>query len=178
MRSHCRWVSGTERSAARAKVRERDRNRGTGGDGAFPRRTEKRREERNESSVEGEAKRGGLKKLKMKKPCLRRGGFRETREKVESTGHMDGRWTTDKTVPLTEFFYEISLSELSSKTLEVTVWDYDLGRSNDFIGGVSLSCHSQGSALRHWVDCLNNIGKRVERWHTLTNELPRSTYHD
>ncbi|KAJ8347375.1 hypothetical protein SKAU_G00287760 [Synaphobranchus kaupii] len=77
-----------------------------------------------------------------------------------------------------EFFYEISLSELSRKTLEVTVWDYDLGRSNDFIGGVSLSCHSQGSALRHWVDCLNNKGKRVERWHTLTNELPGSTYPD
>lgn len=32
------------------------------------------------------------------------------------------------------FFYEISLSELVHKTLEVTVWDYDLGRSNDFIG--------------------------------------------
>lgn len=33
-----------------------------------------------------------------------------------------------------EFFYEISFSELATKTLEVTVWDYDLGRSNDFIG--------------------------------------------
>ncbi|XP_036408437.1 double C2-like domain-containing protein alpha [Megalops cyprinoides] len=77
-----------------------------------------------------------------------------------------------------EFFYEISLSELRNKTLEVTVWDYDLGRSNDFIGGVSLGCQSQGNALRHWMDCLNNKGKKVERWHTLTNELPRSTYHD
>ncbi|KAJ8364369.1 hypothetical protein SKAU_G00132000 [Synaphobranchus kaupii] len=77
-----------------------------------------------------------------------------------------------------EFFYEISFSELSSKTLEVTVWDYDLGKSNDFIGGVTLSCHSQGDALRHWVDCLKNKGKKVERWHTLTNELPGSIYHD
>lgn len=33
-----------------------------------------------------------------------------------------------------EFFYDITLSELACKTLEVTVWDYDLGRSNDFIG--------------------------------------------
>uniref|UniRef100_A0A3B3R2E5 Double C2 domain alpha n=1 Tax=Paramormyrops kingsleyae TaxID=1676925 RepID=A0A3B3R2E5_9TELE len=77
-----------------------------------------------------------------------------------------------------EFFYEISLSELSTKTLEVTVWDYDLGKSNDFIGGVSLGCHSQGDALRHWVECLKNKGKKVERWHTLTNELPGSTFHD
>ncbi|XP_028268148.1 double C2-like domain-containing protein alpha [Parambassis ranga] len=77
-----------------------------------------------------------------------------------------------------EFFYEISLSELTNKTLEVTVWDYDLGRSNDFIGGVCLSCHSQGDALRHWMDCLKNKGRRVERWHILSNELPRTLSHD
>ena len=35
---------------------------------------------------------------------------------------------------LQEFFYEITFSDLTSKTLEVTVWDYDLGKSNDFIG--------------------------------------------
>lgn len=33
-----------------------------------------------------------------------------------------------------EFFYEIELSTLATKTLEVTVWDYDIGKSNDFIG--------------------------------------------
>lgn len=37
-------------------------------------------------------------------------------------------------VSLQEFFYQISLTELTKKTLEVTVWDHDLGRSNDFIG--------------------------------------------
>uniref|UniRef100_A0A3Q3VT06 Double C2-like domain-containing protein n=1 Tax=Mola mola TaxID=94237 RepID=A0A3Q3VT06_MOLML len=73
-----------------------------------------------------------------------------------------------------EFFYEITFSELATKTLEVTVWDYDLGKSNDFIGGVSLGCHSQGDSLQHWVDCLKNKGEKVERWHTLTNELPGS----
>uniref|UniRef100_A0A3B3ZU51 C2 domain-containing protein n=1 Tax=Periophthalmus magnuspinnatus TaxID=409849 RepID=A0A3B3ZU51_9GOBI len=73
-----------------------------------------------------------------------------------------------------EFFYEISLSELSAKTLEVTVWDYDLGRSNDFIGGVCLGPQSQGDALRHWTECLKNRGQRIERWHILTNELPQN----
>uniref|UniRef100_A0A3Q2E8M9 Double C2-like domain-containing protein n=1 Tax=Cyprinodon variegatus TaxID=28743 RepID=A0A3Q2E8M9_CYPVA len=77
-----------------------------------------------------------------------------------------------------EFFYEITFSELASKTLEVTVWDYDLGKSNDFIGGVSFGCHSQGDALQHWIDCLKNKGTKVERWHTLTNELPGSTLQE
>ncbi|KAL6095075.1 doc2a [Pungitius sinensis] len=77
-----------------------------------------------------------------------------------------------------EFFYEISFSELATKTLEVTVWDYDLGKSNDFIGGVSLGCHSQGETLQHWIDCLKNKGEKVERWHTLTNELPGSTLQE
>ncbi|XP_077386201.1 double C2-like domain-containing protein alpha isoform X1 [Festucalex cinctus] len=77
-----------------------------------------------------------------------------------------------------EFFYEMSLSELANKTLEVTVWDYDLGRSNDFIGGVCLGAHSLGDALRHWTDCLKNKGQQVERWHILTNQLPKSANHD
>lgn len=41
-------------------------------------------------------------------------------------------------------------------------------------GGVCLGGHSQGDALRHWTDCLKNTGRRVERWHVLTNELPRT----
>lgn len=43
-------------------------------------------------------------------------------------------WTSLCVPSLQEFFYEISLPELAHRMLEVTVWDYDLGRSNDFIG--------------------------------------------
>ncbi|KAM9744973.1 double C2-like domain-containing protein alpha [Menidia menidia] len=77
-----------------------------------------------------------------------------------------------------EFFYQISVSDLAQKSLEVTVWDYDLGRSNDFIGGVCLSRRSHGDALRHWTDCLKSPGRRVERWHVLTSELPRGLGHE
>lgn len=47
-----------------------------------------------------------------------------------------------------------------------------------WLGGVSLGCHSQGDPLQHWIDCLKNKGTKVERWHTLTNELPGSTLQE
>jgi hypothetical protein len=30
--------------------------------------------------------------------------------------------------------YEIKHNELAKKTLEITVWDRDIGKANDFIG--------------------------------------------
>lgn len=36
--------------------------------------------------------------------------------------------------PAQEFSYEVPLDQLAKKTLEISVWDYDLGMSNDFIG--------------------------------------------
>lgn len=36
--------------------------------------------------------------------------------------------------PAQEFSYDVPLDQLAKKTLEISVWDYDLGMSNDFIG--------------------------------------------
>lgn len=33
-----------------------------------------------------------------------------------------------------EFIYDIKHNELAKKTLEITVWDRDIGKANDFIG--------------------------------------------
>jgi hypothetical protein len=33
-----------------------------------------------------------------------------------------------------EFFYEVKLPDLAKKTLEVTVWDKDIAKANDYIG--------------------------------------------
>ncbi|XP_066868155.1 double C2-like domain-containing protein alpha isoform X1 [Kogia breviceps] len=71
-----------------------------------------------------------------------------------------------------EFFYEMELSTLASKTLEVTVWDYDIGKSNDFIGGVALGPGARREARKHWSDCLQQPDAALERWHTLTSQLP------
>nr|XP_056721114.1 double C2-like domain-containing protein beta isoform X1 [Euleptes europaea] len=77
-----------------------------------------------------------------------------------------------------EFCYEIKHGDLTKKTLEVTVWDYDIGKSNDFIGGVVLGINAKGDRLKHWFDCLKNKDKKIERWHTLTNELPGAILSD
>nr|XP_014352772.1 PREDICTED: double C2-like domain-containing protein beta [Latimeria chalumnae] len=71
-----------------------------------------------------------------------------------------------------EFFYEIKHEELAKKTLDVSVWDYDLGMSNDFIGGVQLGINSKGERLKQWFECLKNKDKKVEYWHSLINENP------
>uniref|UniRef100_A0A8D0DRF1 Double C2 domain beta n=1 Tax=Salvator merianae TaxID=96440 RepID=A0A8D0DRF1_SALMN len=77
-----------------------------------------------------------------------------------------------------EFCYDIKHSDLAKKTLEVTVWDYDIGKSNDFIGGVVLGINAKGERLKHWFDCLKNKDKKIEHWHTLTNELPGAILSD
>ena len=40
----------------------------------------------------------------------------------------------DVVCQLQEFNYRIAPCELAKKTLEVTVWDKDIGKQNDYIG--------------------------------------------
>lgn len=37
-------------------------------------------------------------------------------------------------------------------------------------GGVELGINASGQRLKHWFDCLKNKGKKVEYWHTLTQQ--------
>lgn len=87
-----------------------------------------------------------------------------------------------------EFSYDVSLDQLAKKTLEITVWDYDLGMSNDFIGrlrknwGVKGTSGDESSKVDDctrllewkWCNCRKHKNqaecgrreewKRVERW--------------
>ncbi|XP_035386026.1 rabphilin-3A isoform X2 [Electrophorus electricus] len=69
-----------------------------------------------------------------------------------------------------EFSYEIKHAELAKKTLDISVWDYDIGKCNDYIGGCQLGITAKGERLKHWYECLKNKDKKIERWHTLLNE--------
>ncbi|XP_016148696.1 rabphilin-3A-like [Sinocyclocheilus grahami] len=69
-----------------------------------------------------------------------------------------------------EFSYEIKHAELAKKTLDISVWDYDIGKCNDYIGGCRLGITAKGECLKHWYECLKNKDKKIERWHTLLNE--------
>ena len=43
----------------------------------------------------------------------------------------------------------VTQEELMDKVLELTVWDFDRGSSNDFLGGVRLGL---GAGLHEWDD--------------------------
>uniref|UniRef100_A0A8C4N0M3 Double C2 domain alpha n=1 Tax=Eptatretus burgeri TaxID=7764 RepID=A0A8C4N0M3_EPTBU len=68
-----------------------------------------------------------------------------------------------------EFIFEFQAAELKQRWLQVMVWDYDVARFDDFIGGVVLGMGTQGEARNHWLDCLRQPGMGVERWHPLTS---------
>lgn len=74
---------------------------------------------------------------------------------------------------LQEFCYDIKYADLTKKTLEVTVWDYDIGKSNDFIGEslmlVNISIHRAfafaagipGFTLKNHVAWIRPLGKHM-----------------
>ena len=66
-----------------------------------------------------------------------------------------------------KFTYEkVTLEELSKeRVLEVTIWDFNKGSSNDFIGGVRLGS-LPGAASKHkeWMD---SIGDEVSHWEAM-----------
>ncbi|NWZ81902.1 DOC2B protein, partial [Poecile atricapillus] len=65
-----------------------------------------------------------------------------------------------------EFFYEIKHASPAEPMLPPQL-SLSLSPSQ---GGVVLGINAKGERLKHWFDCLKNKDKKIERWHTLTNE--------
>jgi hypothetical protein len=58
-------------------------------------------------------------------------------------------------------------SDLAKKSLEITVWDHDLGR-NDYIGGIRLSKEAGGDLLMQWYSVLTKPNEKFTKWHKLS----------
>lgn len=83
------------------------------------------------------------------------------------------------------FAYErVSLEDLSNgRVLEVTVWDYDRGSSNELVGGLRVGpaphrvtkhkewMDSNREEAGHWEEALAKPGEWVERWHSLRSSM-------
>jgi rabphilin-3A len=73
-----------------------------------------------------------------------------------------------------EFFFETRPNDLESKKeLVITVWDKDIGKSNDFLGSLVFSGQtSKGRRLKHWRDSIILPDQYHEQWHSLSPDLP------
>ncbi|XP_047097762.1 rabphilin-3A [Schistocerca piceifrons] len=81
------------------------------------------------------------------------------------------KWKNLNPVFNEEFAFDTKMTDLPKQELEITVWDKDYGKSNDYLGGLELSCRSKGERLKHWVDMIKFPDHKHEGWHNLGEEL-------
>ena len=83
----------------------------------------------------------------------------------------------------------VNLEQLSrERVLELSIWDYNLGTSNRFIGGLRLGpfptkTHKKkewmdciGAEVSHWEGMLAHPSQWVEQWHTLRPSMDPLRY--
>ncbi|CRK92213.1 CLUMA_CG005704, isoform B [Clunio marinus] len=82
------------------------------------------------------------------------------------------KWRNLNPVFNEEFFFETRPNDLDKQTLIITVWDRDIGKSNDFLGSLILGQISKGRRLKQWKDCIILPDQYHEQWHFLSSDLP------
>ncbi|UMM23802.1 hypothetical protein L5515_004337 [Caenorhabditis briggsae] len=63
--------------------------------------------------------------------------------------------------------FVVPFKDLPKKTLRIGVYDHDLGKHDDYIGGILLSTSAKEERGRQWIKCIENPGTLVEAWHRL-----------
>uniref|UniRef100_A0A1I7VU70 Rabphilin-1 n=1 Tax=Loa loa TaxID=7209 RepID=A0A1I7VU70_LOALO len=63
--------------------------------------------------------------------------------------------------------FVIPFKDLPKKTLQVDVFDKDVGMHDDYIGSILLSTSAKGERQQQWNNCIQNPGYEFERWHKL-----------
>ncbi|XP_031635109.1 rabphilin-3A [Contarinia nasturtii] len=80
------------------------------------------------------------------------------------------KWRNLNPVFNEEFFFETRPNELDKQSLIITVWDKDLGKSNDFLGSLVIGHTSKGKRLKQWKDCIRLPDLFHDQWHFLSND--------
>ncbi|CAB3403691.1 unnamed protein product [Caenorhabditis bovis] len=63
--------------------------------------------------------------------------------------------------------FVVPFKDLPKKTLQIGVYDHDLGKHDDYIGGILLSASAKDERGLQWIKCIENPGTLVENWHKL-----------
>ncbi|WKX98929.1 hypothetical protein Q1695_014087 [Nippostrongylus brasiliensis] len=61
----------------------------------------------------------------------------------------------------------VPFKELPKKALQIGVYDHDLGKHDDYIGGLVLSTAAKDERGKQWTSCIENPGQTFEAWHQL-----------
>lgn len=80
------------------------------------------------------------------------------------------KWRNLNPVFNEEFFFETRPNELDKQSLIITVWDKDLGKSNDFLGSLVIGHASKGKRLKQWKDCIRIPDCFHDQWHYLADD--------
>uniref|UniRef100_A0A0N5C823 Rabphilin n=1 Tax=Strongyloides papillosus TaxID=174720 RepID=A0A0N5C823_STREA len=68
------------------------------------------------------------------------------------------------------FNFVIPYKDLPTKALVVKVYDHDVAKHDDYIGGIVLSTAAEGERGLQWKNCLENANQFFEQWHELEKE--------
>ncbi|VDN04153.1 unnamed protein product [Thelazia callipaeda] len=63
--------------------------------------------------------------------------------------------------------FVIPYKDLPKKTLQIDVFDKDVGKHDDYIGSILLSTSAKGERQKQWNNCIQNPGYEFEQWHKL-----------
>ncbi|VDK47352.1 unnamed protein product [Anisakis simplex] len=66
--------------------------------------------------------------------------------------------------------FVVPFKDLPKKTLQIGVYDRDVGKQDDYIGGILLSASAKGDRQKQWINCVQNPGSSSEYWHKLELE--------
>ncbi|CAJ0578513.1 unnamed protein product, partial [Mesorhabditis spiculigera] len=65
----------------------------------------------------------------------------------------------------------VPFKDLPKKTLQVGVYDHDVGSRDDYIGGIVLSTSAKGDRGKQWIQVIENPGQVFEYWHRLELDI-------